>query len=308
MSSRNQATHKNHAAVVLAAFGTTAKAGLKGLFGVEEALRKTFPNTPLKVAFTSNQVRRVWQQRALDTAFRAQHPDIPAYLYEIQGPLATIANLQDSGYGNIVVQPAHIMPAEEFHDLRSYVQALNSIRTMKPHWQPFRALALGRPALGAYDLKRSYSEDILAAAQALADDLTLARQEHAALVYMGHGNRYFPSGGMYLEFAAAMRQMAPDVSTLIGLVEGFPTLTDVLAQLAQQPCRRVVLKPFLISAGEHAAKDMAGAQADSWRSILERAGFEVKPVLQGLGEIPAFARIFARHAADAAHDAGLELS
>ncbi|MDO5675817.1 MAG: sirohydrochlorin cobaltochelatase [bacterium] len=308
MSSRSQATHDDRPALVLAAFGTTAQAGLKGLFGVEEALRQAFPNTPLKVAFTSNQVRRVWQKRALDASFRAQHAEIPAWLYEVQGPLAAIANLQDSGHGNIVVQPAHIVPAEEFHDLRSYVSSLVAIRTMKPRWQPFRTLVLGRPALGAYGLKRPYSENIAAAAKALAGDLDLAREKQAALVYMGHGNRYFPSGGMYLEFAAAMRQLAPDLSIHIALVEGFPALSEVLAGLKKQALRRVLLKPFLISAGEHAMKDMAGKEPDSWRRVLEQEGFEVLPVLQGLGEIPAFARIFARHAAEAAHDAGLELS
>ncbi len=308
MSSRSQATHDERTALVLAAFGTTAQTGLKGLFGVEKELRQAFPNTPLKVAFTSNQVRRIWQKRGLDAQFRAQHPDVPAYLYEVQGPLAAIANLQDRGHGNIVVQPAHMVAAEEFHDLRSYVHSLAAIRTMKPRWQPFRTLALGRPALGAYDLRRPYSEDIAAAALALAGDLALARQEQAALVYMGHGNRFFPSGGMYLEFAAAMRQMAADISTHIALVEGFPALSEVLAALKKQALRRVLLKPFLISAGEHAMKDMAGKEPDSWRSILEQEGFEVLPVLQGLGEIPAFARIFARHAAEAALDAGLELS
>ena len=308
MMSRSDATHHDHAALVLAAFGTTVQSGLRGIFGVEAALRAAFPHTPLVVAFTSNQVRRVWQRRAQDPAFRKQHPDIPAYLYQVQGPLAAIANLQDSGHGNIVVQPAHIVAAEEFHDLRSYVQSLAGIRTMKPRWRPFRRLVLGRPALGSYDLKHPYSLDIQQAAAALSQDITLARQERAALVYMGHGNQYFPSGGIYLEFAAAMQRLAPDVCTVIATVEGFPSLNDVLATLNKQPCKRVLLKPFLISAGEHAAKDMAGQQEDSWFSLLSQAGFEVLPLVQGLGEIPTFARIFAGHAADAAHDAGLELS
>ncbi len=307
MHNRSEATHDERAAIVLALFGTTVQAGLRGLFGVEQALRTTFPHSPLIVSFTSNQVRRIWQKRATDPEFRRQHPEIPEYLYQIQGPLAAIANLQDKGHGNIVVQPAHIVPAEEFHDLSSYVRSLASIRTMKPRWHPFRRLVLGRPALGTYDLKRPYNVDIDEAAQALNRDLTLARREEAALVYVGHGNHYFPSGGLYLEFAAAMQRLAPDVCTLVGTVEGFPSLQDVLAALERQPRRRVLLKPFLVSAGEHAARDMAGEQEDSWRSILERAGFTVLPVLQGLGESPEFAAIFARHAADAARDAGLEL-
>ncbi|MGI6639882.1 MAG: sirohydrochlorin cobaltochelatase [Desulfobulbus sp.] len=307
MSNRNQATHNDRTAMVLAMFGTTVQAGLRGLFGVEQALRTAFPHTPLVLAFTSNQIRRVWQKRALDPTFRAQHPEIPEYLYQVQGPLAAIANLQDRGHGNIVVQPAHIVPAEEFHDLRNYVSSLASIRTMKPRWRPFRSLVLGRPALGTYDLKRPYSLDIEEVAKALAPDIALARQQEAALVYMGHGNHYFPSGGMYLEFAAAMQRQAPDVCTLIGTVEGFPSLADILASLARQKRKRVLLKPFLISAGDHVAHDMAGPQEDSWCSILARNGFEVEPVLQGLGEIAQFADIFARHAAEAAHDAGLEL-
>lgn len=307
MKNRSHATHDDRTAIVLALFGTTVQAGLRGLFGVERALRNSFPQTPLVVAFTSNQVRRIWQKRAQDDTFRQQHPEIPEYLYQVQGPLAAIANLQDRGHGNIIVQPAHIVPAEEFHDLRSYVHGLASIRTMKPRWQPFHRLVLGRPALGSYDLKRPYSTDIAIAAQALSPDLDRARQEKAALVYMGHGNHHFPSGGMYLEFAAAMRQLAPDVCTLIGTVEGFPALADVMTALQQHSCRRVLLKPFLISAGDHVARDMAGPQDESWRATLEREGFEVVPVLEGLGESPHFAQIFAQHAADAAHDAGLEL-
>lgn len=307
MHKQSAATLDSRTALVLALFGTTVQSGLNGLVGIEQALRRAFPKTPLVVSFTSNQVRQVWQKRAQDPAFRARHPEIPEYLYSVQGPLAAIANLQDRGHGNIVVQPAHVVPAEEFHDLGSYVNALAAIKTMKPRWQPFKHLALGRPALGAYDLKHPYSQDIAAAAEALAGDLELAHREEAALVYMGHGNPYYPAGGLYLEFAAAMRRLAPEVPVFIATVEGFPDFAGVRAQLLHQRCRRVVLKPFLVTAGGHATEDMAGEQENSWRSRLEGDGFSVLPVLSGLGENPAFAALFARHAAEAALDAGLEL-
>ena len=302
------AVPESRPALVLALFGTTVKSGLKGLFGIEAALRKTFPQTPLAVAFTSNQVRHIWRKRAQDAAYRAEHPDIPEHLYTVRGPLAAIADLQDRGHGDIVVQPAHIVPAEEFQDLKNYVAALSGITTLKPHWRPFRKLVLGRPALGRYDLNHPYHEDIAAVVRALSGDLELARREGAALLYMGHGNPYFPAGGLYLEFAAAMRAAAPDVCTLIATVEGFPSLDEARAELVRQGCRRVILKPFLVTAGEHAMNDMAGEDEDSWRAVLQGDGFEVLPVLQGLGEIPAFAEIFVRHAAEAAHDAGLELA
>jgi sirohydrochlorin cobaltochelatase len=294
-------------AIVLAMFGTTVEAALKALLAIKDAVAEAFPETPVRIAFTSNQIRRIWARRAADPAYQVAHPDIPAEILQVQGPLAAIANLQDQGYDTLVVQPTHIVPAEEFHDLRSYVNGLNSIRTMKPRWQPFKTIALGRPLLGAYSLKHTYSDDILAAARALADDAAYARRNDAALVYMGHGNHYFPAGGLYLEFAARMRQIYPDVRTLIGTVEGFPSVEEIREDLRLHNLRRVVLKPFLVVAGDHARNDLAGPEEDSWQSTLTRDGIEVLPVLTGLGEQPAIARIFVNHIADAAADAGMDL-
>ena len=294
-------------AILLAMFGTTVEPALQGLLAIKLAMEQAFPHTPVRLAFTSNQIRRIWHKRAADPAYLAAHPDIPQEILQVQGVLATIANLQDRGYHTLVVQSTHIAPAEEFHDLAAYVKALTSIRTMKPRWQPFRKIALGRPLLGTYSLTHPYSEDISIAAEALADDAELARRQGAALVYMGHGNPSFPSGGLYLEFAARMRQIYPDVLTLIGTVEGFPGLEAVLEDLRQHAVQRVVLKPFLLVAGDHATRDLTGPGADSWQSVLTRAGLAVIPALGGLGEQPTVARIFVDHAAEAAADAGIEL-
>jgi sirohydrochlorin cobaltochelatase len=294
-------------AIVLAMFGTTVESALQGLLTIKTAMETAFPHTPVRLAFTSNQIRTIWRRRAADPAYLAAHPDVPRGILEVQGILATIANLQDQGFTSLVVQPTHVVPAEEFHDLAAYVRALASIRTMKPRWQPFKTLALGRPLLGTYSLNHTYADDIRIAAQALADDAELARSHNAALVYMGHGNHYFPSGGLYLEFAARMRECYPDVLTLIGTVEGFPTLDEVRRDLLLHGQRRVLLKPLLIVAGEHATRDLIGPQEDSWRSLLLREGFEVMAAIRGLGEQPALAHIFVDHAAQAAHEAGVEL-
>jgi sirohydrochlorin cobaltochelatase len=77
--------------------------------------------------------------------------------------------------------------------------------------------------------------------------------------------------------------------------------------LLQHATKRVVLKPFLLVAGDHATRDLTGPGADSWQSVLTRAGFTVIPVINGLGEQAAVARIFVDHAAEAAADAGIEL-
>jgi len=292
-------------AIVLAMFGTTVEPALQDLLAIQTAVQEAYPRTPVKLAFTSNQIRRIWHKRAADPQYLAEHPEIPEEILHVQGILATIANLQDRGFDRQVIQPTHIAPAEEFHDLAAYVRGLHSIRTLKPRWQPFTAIGLGRPLLGTYNLQHAYAEDIRISAEALAGDAELARRQGAALVYMGHGNHYFPSGGLYLEFAARMRELHPDVLTLIGTVEGFPSLEEVIAALRQHQARKVLLKPFLIVAGDHAVNDLVGEKKDSWQSILNNAGFEVTAEVKGLG--PQVASIFVRHAADAAAEAGVEL-
>ena len=294
-------------AIVLAVFGTTVESGLKGLFNIRERLEKKFPKTPVRFAFTSNIIRRVWQKRAKDAAYLAANPHIPGDIIHVQGPLATIANLQDAGYNMIVVQPTHITPAEEFFDLCSYVEALDSIDTIKAKYKPFKKLAVGRPALGNFGVKHPYAKDIVAAAEALADDAALARQENAALVYMGHGNEHYPSGGAYLELAARMRQLYHDVRTYIGSVEGYPSFEDMFEKLAKSGIKKVILKPFMVVAGDHAKNDMVGPTEDSWKNKLEKRGIEVIPVIRGLGEEDRFAEIFVRNAVEAAEDAGIEL-
>ena len=71
--------------------------------------------------------------------------------------------------------------------------------------------------------------------------------------------------------------------------------------------QKVVLKPFMVVAGDHAINDMSGDEEDSWQSMLQKAGFEVVSVNEGLGENKDFARIFVDNAIDAAADAGIKL-
>ena len=294
--------------VVLAMFGTTVEPALKGLLNIRKKMEEKYPNTPVRIAFTSNIIRKKWQHRAEDPAYIKAHPEIPADVLHVKTPLATIADLQNEGYDTIVIQPTHIAMGEEFLDLATYVDSLMRMGSMKkPKYKPFHKVALGRPALGTYGTKHPYAEDIMTVAKTLSADAAFAGKEKAALVYMGHGNEYFPSAGAYLEFAARMRQLYPEVVTVIGNVEGFPALTDVMDTLKLYGIKKVVLKPCMVVAGDHAMNDMAGPDEDSWKSVLEKNGFEVVTVKQGLGEEDAFADIFVSHAEDAAKDAGIIL-
>ena len=301
----HEVKHKN--GVVLAMFGTTVEPALQGLLNIKEKMAKAYPDTPVRFAFTSNIIRRIWQKRAKDPAYIKAHPEIPAEILNVQGPLATIANFQDDGYDTLIVQPTHIAPAEEFLDLSSYVKAIASIDTIKARFKPFNKLVIGRPMLGTFGVTHPYDEDIKVAVKAMKEDVDRAREKKAALVYMGHGNDYFPSGGSYLQFAHEMNQAYPDVLTVVGTVEGYPGVDEVIKQLQHAGVKNVYIRAFMIVAGDHARNDMAGPEKDSWKSLMEKAGITVHPYLHGMGENDKIAEIYVQHAADAAKDAGIVL-
>ncbi|MEW6593479.1 MAG: sirohydrochlorin cobaltochelatase [Thermodesulfobacteriota bacterium] len=293
-------------AIVLAVFGTSHIEALPGILTIRDRVQQAFPQTRVELAFTSNIIRRIWQQRSQDRAYRAAHPEVPRDILEVKGPLAAVANLQDAGYGHIIVQPTHIAAGEEFADLSSYVDGFNSIRTVKARNMPLKRVIIGRPALGAPGIEHEYRRDLEIAARALAEDVKAAAREKRALVYMAHGNEHY-STGYYVELEAVMREMYPATPVYIGMVEGFPGLDRVMAALARDGVRQVYLKPLMTVAGDHAKNDMAGDEPDSWRKVLEANGMNVQVDLRGLGESVPFAEIFVQHIRDAAKGHGLEL-
>ena len=294
-------------ALVLAIFGATTVEALPAFTAIRDRCRAAFPDSAVSFACTSDAVRTVWRHRAADPEYRRLHPQIPAEFFSLPGVLAAAGQARDLGQRRLVIQPVHVAPAEEYHDLLACVRGLASIDAVNSRRAPFQALALGRPLLGCDQGQRSYADDILAVAEALTADAELARREKAVLLYAGHGNPLFPVGGLYLEFAARMRALHPDVLTEIACLEGFPSLSDAMAKLAAHEGRRVIIRPLLVAAGTHARRDLAGDGPASWRSRLVQAGWHVIPVLTGLGELAAIADIFVRHAADAAVDAGFSL-
>ncbi len=301
----HKVNHKN--GIVLAMFGTTVEPALRGLLNIKEKIEQAYPQTPVRIAFTSNIIRKIWQKRASDPVYVKVHPNVPAEILHVQGPLAVIANFQDDGYDTIIVQPTHIASAEEFLDLSSYVKALASIDTIKAKFKPFNKLVIGRPMLGTFGLNHPYAEDIKVAVKAMQEDIDRAKKAGAALVYMGHGNDHFPSGGAYLQFDHEMNLAYPDVLTVVGTVEGYPPVDQVIKTLQEKGVKKVVIRALMIVAGDHATNDMAGSDEDSWKSLLEKEGISVAPYLHGMGENNAVAAIYAQHVADAAADAGIEL-
>ena len=253
------------------------------------------------MTFTSNIIRSVWKKRQAN-AQKWLDQGIPEEVLYVKNIIATIGDLREEGYRNIIVQPSHIFFMEQALDLSSYVNAFASIKTLKKKWMPFDKVVMGRPALGGYGDTYDYHEDLEKALKTLAGDVELARKNDAMLVYMGHGNEYW-SSGIYMETAKKMRELYPDVVTYVGSVEGFPGIEDISRYLSHFDSGKIVLKPFMIVAGDHAVNDMASDEEDSWKTILTKQGFDVIPVLEGLGSNDAFAQIVVDHIKDAARGA-----
>lgn len=297
---------KHKKAIVLANFGTTYPSALLDILNIKTAVERAFPDAEVKIAFTSNIIRNIWHKRQHDSRFLAKHKDIPKEILYVKGPLATIADLQDEGYKTIIVQPTHVYSGEEYMDLSSYVHGLNSIKTVKPKYMPFKKLILGRPLLGTWGPQHDYHKDLKAMAVALAEDVKEARASGSALVYMGHGNEYF-STGAYIELQEVMRKMYPSVPIFIGTVEGFPSLDDVVSGLLHWHVKKVILRPLMIVAGDHARNDMAGDDKESWKNVIASHGIHVRPGIHGLGEKKTIADIIVRHIRETAADHGIVL-
>lgn len=288
--------------------GTTLESGLKGLLNVKKCVQDRYPQTTVKITFTSDIICRVWRKRAKDKNYRKAHKDISADVLDVQGMLSVLANLQESGHESIVVQSVHIAPGEEYFNICNYIDALSNIFTIREQQRPFKKLLVGRPALGAPGyMDHPVDDDLAVAANALREDMELAMQNEAALLYMGHGNPLIPSSSYYIELVHLMRKMVPDVPVFIGLMKSYPTIVDIIKQLKDKGIGRVVMKPLMITAGSHVVKDMIASGNSSWLSFLRKENVTVTPVIRGLGEQKDFVEIFIRHIADAALEGGVEL-
>lgn len=281
-------------AIVLAVFGTTYPKALHSILNLKNQIEKAYPTIPVKIAFTSEIIRAKWGKRANDAEFRKKHPEISDEFYSVKNTLATIANLQDQGYRHIAVQSTHIFAGEEYQNLKAEIGALSSITTLRDRDKPFKKIILGRPALGEPGDIFPYTEDIQRAANILANDVEIARNNKSALVYMGHGNEIF-STGAYIELEAALRDANPGMNIFIGNVEGYPRPERVLDVLEKTGIKRITLVPLMVVAGDHAMNDMAGNDKDSWKSLFESHGIEVVPIMRGLGELDAWNQIYVEH-------------
>mgnify|MGYP002224783861 FL=1 len=181
-------------------------------------------------------------------------------------------------------------------DRRSYRSATHVINGIEndrmlqevmEHMHLFRKVYVGKPLLSSV-------EDYKKAIHAVMEKTVIGEDE--MLVLMGHGTDHHANSAYptleYTFHSLGYQQV------LVGTVESFPDLRNVMAKLEISGRKKVVLMPFMFVAGDHAKNDMAGEE-DSWKSELEEKGYEVRVILKGLGEFEGIRKIFAEHIEEA---------
>ena len=186
-----------------------------------------------------------------------------------------------NGVKILVVQPTHLMAGFEYTDLKN---------ELAEYADAFDQIVLSNPLLVTDEDFRDVAEAIVSATAGYDDGKT-------AICFMGHGTEA-DSNGVYAKMQTVLTEMGKD-NYFIGTVEAEPSVDDVLAQVQSGDYSRVVLRPLMIVAGDHANNDMAGEEEDSWKSIFEGAGYEVECVVEGLGQLEAIQELILAHAADA---------
>ena len=189
----------------------------------------------------------------------------------------------DDGVSELIVQPTHLMSGLEYDKLRGILEE---------YADRFERTALGEPLLTSED-------DFCRLAEAVSEAVSEYDDGKTAVVLMGHGTEA-AANGVYDRMQETLARMGKK-DFFVGTVEASPSLDDVIAATGKGDYRRVVLRPLMLVAGNHAVNDMADPDdPDSWYSRFTAAGYETVCVIEGLGQIPAVRDIYADHAHRAA--------
>ena len=255
-------------AILVVSFGTSYIDNLKKTIGaVECAIDMAFPEYVVYRAFTS--------QRIIDKLKKAEN-------LSIDNVKEALDRAESDGIRELIVQPTHFMNGFEYMDIKAEVEA-NKNR--------FSSISLGKPLLAD-------ETDIDAVIEVLADVMKEYDDGKTAICLMGHGTEA-DSNIIYSKMQERFKSKGYE-NYYIGTVEAKPDIKEVIARLnAKGSYRKAVLHPLMVVAGDHANNDMAGDDDDSWKSQLERAGYEVECILRGLGQMEAIHKIYAEHVMNA---------
>ena len=271
--------------ILVVSFGTSFNdSRAEDIGGVEKALQVAYPDWSVRRAFTAQIIINHVQARDDE---------------KIDNMDQALERAVDNGVKNLVVQPTHLMHGAEYDELTEAVENYKD---------KFESVKIAEPLLGEVGAdETAINEDKAAVAEAITaeavktagfDSLDAAKEEGTAFVFMGHGTSHTAKIS-YSQMQAQMEQLGYE-NVFIGTVEGEPEDTAceaVIEKLKDAGYKKVILRPLMVVAGDHANNDMAGDDDDSWKSQFEASGVfdSIDTQIAGLGEIDAIQQLYVAH-------------
>lgn len=275
--------------LLVVSFGTSFNdSRVQDIGGIEKALQEANPEWSVRRAFTAQIIINHVQARDGE---------------KIDNMDQALQRAADNGVKNLVVQPTHLMHGAEYDEL---VEALEDYK------DKFESVKVAEPLLGEVGEDASVvNEDKETVAKALTaeavsvagyDSLDAAKEDGTAFVFMGHGTSH-TAAVSYSQMQTQMTNLGYE-NVFIGTVEGNPEDTAceaVIEKVKEAGYKKVVLRPLMVVAGDHANNDMAGEEEDSWKSqfVASEAFESVDTQVNGLGGIADIQAIYVAHTAAA---------
>ena len=272
--------------LLVVSFGTSFNdSRVKDIKGIEDALQEAYPDWSVRRAFTAQIIINHVQARDDEKIDNMQ-----------QALDRAVAN----GVKNLVVQPTHLMHGAEYDEMNELLDQYKD---------KFEGIAVAEPLLGEVgDDATVINADKEAVAKAITaeavktadyDDVAAAAEDGTAFVFMGHGTAHVAKVS-YSQMQTTMETLGY-TNVFVGTVEGEPEDTSceaVIEKVKEAGFTKVVLRPLMVVAGDHANNDMAGDDEDSWLSRFKAADCfdSVDTQIAGLGEIGDIQQIYIDHA------------
>ena len=271
--------------LLVVSFGTSFNdSRVADIGGIEKALQAASPDWSVRRAFTAQIIINHIQARDGE---KIDNMD--------QALDRAVAN----GVKNLVVQPTHLMHGAEYDELVAAVQKYKDKFTSAKVAEPLLG-EVGADAKAINTDKEAVAKAITAEAVKTAgyESLDAAAADGTAFVFMGHGTSH-TANVTYDQMQTQMETLAYK-NVFIGTVEGKPADTAceaVIEKVKAAGYKKVILRPLMVVAGDHANNDMAGDDAESWKSQFTASkNFDsVNTQIAGLGEIPAIQDLYVAH-------------
>ena len=284
--------------LLVVSFGTSFNdSRAEDIGGIEKALQKAYPDWSVRRAFTAQIIINHVQARDGE---------------KIDNMDQALQRAVDNGVKNLIVQPTHLMHGAEYDELSEAVASYSD---------KFESVTIAEPLLGevgsADDSVNSDKEAVAKAVTAEAvktagyESLDAAKEDGTAFVFMGHGTSHTAKIS-YSQMQNQMNALGYD-NVFIGTVEGEPEDTAceaVIEKIQEAGYKKVVLRPLMVVAGDHANNDMAGDDDDSWKSQFEASGVfdSIETQIAGLGQIPVIQDLYVSHTHAAMEELGTSVA